>query len=143
VKHCGRCFIAVVRQKNGLQVMRGDWDGRVSSVASESGQVGMKSLALVLDEHERDPQRVMPSAFGIAAVATSAGQWWTLRGSAGEFILECRGDDGRLTGSTALTSLLDEVEGPIESISMLALGTRVWVALAVEAQEVMHVEAEA
>jgi hypothetical protein len=133
----------------------------------------MKSLVLVLDEHERDPQRVMPFAFplpgrmttvlpktgafpsavsvvvpsrmpdGIAAVATSAGQWWTLRGSAGEFILECRGDDGRLTGSTALTSLLDEVEGPIESISMLALGTRVWVALAVEAQEVMHVEGEA
>jgi tetratricopeptide (TPR) repeat protein len=161
VKHCGRYFIAVVRQKGkgALQVVRGDWEGRVNSVAWESGQVGMEGLALVLDEHERNPQRVMPFAFplplrvatvlpktgtfphavsvvvpswmpdGIAAVATSTGQWWTLRESAREFILECRSDDGRLTGSTALTSLLDEVEGPIETISMLALETRVWVAL--------------
>ncbi|HEV7406104.1 MAG TPA: hypothetical protein VGO11_24370 [Chthoniobacteraceae bacterium] len=157
-KLCGRTFLAVARQRQRMLMIRGDWRGRVNAADWYGGTLHREALKLVLDEHEISPASVVPFAIplprrpchlaatgafpksisvgvpswmsdGVAAIATSAGHWWTLRGSAGEFILESRGEDGRLTGSTALTPWLNEITEPVEFVSLLALQAHVWVAL--------------
>jgi tetratricopeptide (TPR) repeat protein len=66
---------------------------------------------------------------GVAAVSMSGGQCWLLRSSAaGEFILEVREIGGRVVGSFGLTSLFVEIGEPVEQVSMLAMGTQVWMA---------------
>lgn len=159
VRRCGRNFLAVVRQRQGSLFVRGNWSGIVNAVAWPGGHALQKSLKLVLDEHAVSPAHAVPFAIplpdripstlattgafpepvslavpswmpaGVAAIATSAGQWWLLRASAGEFILECRTEDGRLNGSTALTPWLGEITAPVEFISLLALESHVWIAL--------------
>jgi hypothetical protein len=65
---------------------------------------------------------------GIVAMSISEGQWRLLRGLPNDFVLETRGEDGRLIGSLGLTSLLVEIGEPIEHASILALRNHVWLA---------------
>ena len=161
VKKCGRTFVALVRQRRAHVVMRGDWRGVVNCIPWTGGNADAERISLVLDEHDSSPDHVVPFSIplpdrairvlsptmrfpdpltvavpdwlpaGLLAIATSAGQWWLLRGSAGDLILEARGHDGRFVGCATLNSWLSQITEPMEnfSVSMLALRHRVWVSI--------------
>ena len=161
VKRCGRTFVALVRQKRAPVLLRGDWRGVVNCIPWPDGNADAERISLVLDEHDSSPNHVVPFSIplpgrairvlaptmrfpdplivavpdwmpeGVLALATSGGQWWLLRGPAGDLIVEARGTDGRLTGSTSVNPWLPHLTEPLESssVSILALGSRVWVSL--------------
>jgi hypothetical protein len=63
-----------------------------------------------------------------SAVAIGASHWWVLRNSGGEWIVDIRTEDGSLTGGFPLTKELEDIEGPLFSVCMLAMRAQLWIA---------------
>lgn len=155
VKRCGRDFLAAVERKRHLFLTRGNWLGEIreAPLGRTSG-----NISLILDEYSGQPEMVIPwrgsnstqqdcimpanenfrGALHIlmppwmpessAAISVSAGMFWCMRGLPAEIILESRTAGGALLGNFSLNHLLEQINEPVQRVSLLARGTHVWMA---------------